>query len=183
MLKLKEGCKTCELVKNNHKLLERIYKTSYFIPSSSDSLKAIARELKGVVSYQGLLNHVKKHQRLNADDFNERMLQDAVKRAEKNAIIERFSTKSVQNAVINAGMEKLENGEMKVTATHLLKAAKDKYDVEAKTRDQSLKLAEMIAFFASGEDRSEKVYKKERVVIDAYDPSIPVTEDFTRRED
>jgi hypothetical protein len=66
-------------------------------------------------------------------------------------------------------MEKLEAGQMKLTASHLLKAAKDKSDAQAKIRDQQLALAEMVAF------------ANKTKIIDAYDPAIPVTENITSR--
>lgn len=183
MLKLKKGCKTCELVKNNKQLLKRIYNSSHFIPHSEDSLKQIAADYKEFMSYPALLNHVKKHQFVNSEDYKRKMLARTVKRAEVQVIEERFQANNVQDAVINQGMEKLANGEMKVTATHLLKAAKDKFDAQAKTRDQELALAEMVAFFASGEDKQDSVYVQKRKIIDVtdYDPAIPITEDFTSR--
>lgn len=177
MLKLKNGCKTCELVKNNKQLLNRIYKTSHFIPHSEDSLKRVAADYKDYFSYPALLNHVRRHQFINATDFKKSMLHRTVKQAEAKVFTERFESQNVQDAVINKGMEALQNGEMKLTATHLLKAAKDKSDAQAKKRDQQLALAEMVAFFASGEDSPEgKVYANNTKLIDAYDPAVPVTE-------
>ena len=180
MLKLKNGCKTCALVKNNKQLLERIYKSSHFIPHSEDSLKQIAGEYKDYFSYPALLNHVKKHQFINAMDYKKSMMRRVVKNAEAKVYMEQFQSNHVQDAVINKGMEALENGEMRLTPTHLLKAAKDKFDAQAKTRDQELALAEMVAFFASGEDNPEgKVHANKTKVIDVYNPAIPVTEDNT----
>lgn len=181
MLKLKNGCKTCLLVKNNKQLLDRIYKCSYFRPDSSDSPKSIARDYAEYVTYPALLNHIKHHQFINDSDFRSSMLHRVAKRAEAKIFTERFESLQVQDAVINEGMTRLESGELKVTATHLLKAAKDKSDAQAKIRDQQLALAEMVAFFASGEDNQEKVYANKPKVIDAYDPAVPVTENITSR--
>ena len=180
MLKLKKGCKTCLLVKNNK---HRIYKSSYFIPHSEDSLKKIAADYSDYFSYPALLNHVKKHQFINATQYKDSMMRRAAKNAEAQVFEERFQANNVQDAVINKGMEQLENGEMKITASHLLKAAKDKSDAQAKIRDQQLALAEMVAFFASGEDVKENVHETNRKVIDIddYDPSIPITDDITAR--
>jgi hypothetical protein len=180
MLKLKNGCKTCLLVKNNKQLLDRIYRCSYFRPESTDSPKQIARDYADYITYPALLNHIKRHQFINDGDFKKSMLIRAAKNAEAKIFTERFESMQVQDAVINKGMEKLESGEMKVSASHLLKAAKDKSDAQAKMRDQQLALAEMVAFFASGEDNQEKVYANKKV-IDAYDPSVPVTENITSR--
>lgn len=181
MLKLKNGCKTCDLVKNNKKLLQRIYDCSYFRPESDDSPKAIARDYEGYMTYAALLNHIKRHQFINDSDFRSSMLHRVAKNAEAKIFREKFEAVQVQDAVINAGMDKLESGEMQVTTSHLLKAAKDKSDAQAKIRDQQLALAEMVAFFASGEDNQEKVYANKSKAIDAYDPAIPVTENITSR--
>lgn len=181
MLKLKNGCKTCDLVKNNKQLLNRIYNSSYFIPHSTDSLKQIANDHKEFMSYPALLNHVKKHQFINSEDYKRKMLNRTVKKAEVRVIEERYQANNVQDAVINQGMEKLANGELRITATNLLNAAKDKFNAQAKTKDQEIKLAEMVAFFAAGEDRQDGVYEKKREIIDVTDVTTPFTEDITRR--
>lgn len=181
MLKLKKGCKTCELVKNNKQLLNRIYNSSHFLPHSEDSLKQIAKEYSEFFSYPALLNHVKKHQFINAVDYKDKMLRNAAKKAEAKAVMEMYQANNVQDAVINVGMERLQNGEMKVSATNLLKAAKDKSDAQAKIRDQQLSLAAMVAFFASGEDKQENVKARNRDNVIDYDPSVPITEDITGR--
>lgn len=140
-------------------------------------------EGKYTISYIALLNHVKKHQHLNASDYNRKMLEHKSKQAELKIIDDRFEAQNVQDAVMNIGMKKLEGGEMKVTADHILRAARDKQDGQAKVRDQTLQLAEMVAFFTSGEDKlgSEKIHDKRIIDIEEYDPSIPVTENtYTR---
>jgi hypothetical protein len=129
-------------------------------------------------SYISLLNHVKKHQHLNAEDYNKKMLVLKAKKAEASIIADRFEAQNVQDAVINRAMEKLEAGEMKLDANHLLRAAKDKQDALAKVRDQQIQLAEMVAFYTSGEDKlgSEKIYDRRHIALEEYDPAIPITE-------
>jgi hypothetical protein len=107
------------------------------------------------------------------------MLKMKAKDAEMSIISDRFEAVNVQDAVINRGMEKLENGELKIDANHLLKAAKDKQDAQAKVRDQQLQLAEMVAFFASGEDNlgSEKIDDRRIIELEDYNPAIPITQD------
>src|SRR6185437_12053619 len=182
MLAYRKNCKLCNLVKNDSKLLKRIYDSSYFIPHSKDSLRAIWRDCNqltpGAFSYLALQNHVKKHQHLNAEDYNRKMLLLKSKQAEGKIIADRFEAQNVQDAVMNLGMKKLENGELKITTDHMLRAAKDKQDAQAKVRDQQLQLAEMVAFYTSGEDKyeSEKIYDRRSITLEEYDPSVPIAE-------
>ena len=178
MLKYKVNCKICNAIKDNPKLMKRIYDSSYFIPHSKDSLRKIALDCEGQFSYLALLNHVKKHQHLNAEDYNSKMMQYKAKKAEMKIIEDRFEAQHVQDAIINQGMANLEKGVIHVTADNLLRAAKDKQDALAKKRDQQLQLAEMVAFYTSGEDqqKGDRIYDRRKIVIDEYDPAIPVAE-------
>lgn len=182
MLKLKDNCKVCIRIKVNPKLAKRIYDSSYFIPHSKDSLRKIwldcLAEEPGAFTYLSMTNHVKRHQHINAGDYNRKMLADKVKKVEMKIVESRFESMNVQDAVMNVGMEKLESGELKVTTNDLLRAAKDKFDGQAKVRDQQLALAEMVAFYASGEDNleSERIDDRRALVIEEYDPAVPITE-------
>lgn len=183
MLVLRPNCKVCQEVKKNKKLLDRIYNTSYFIPHSKDTLHKLFLDCDGAFTYLSLRNHVKKHQHLNAGDYNNKMLKIKAQQAEKKIINDRFEAQNVQDAVMNVGMQKLENGEMKITADHILRAAKDKQDAQAKQRDQQLQLAEMVAFYTSGEDKlgSDKIDDRRIIAIEDYDPALPVTQDTDTR--
>lgn len=179
MLVIKNNCKTCKAVKKNPKLLARIYNSSFYISHSKDSLRQIHADcVKSgeVFSYVALLNHCKRHQHINANDYQEKMLKIKARGAENQLMEDRFEAQNVQDAVMNAGMDKLQTGELKISADHLLRAARDKQDAQAKQKDQQLALAEMIAFFASGEGNpdSEKIHDRRIIDIDEYDPSIPV---------
>lgn len=181
MIVYKKNCKVCQMVRKDQKFMKRIYDSSFFIPHSKDTLAHIFRDCRQIdphcFSYLGLQNHVKKHQHLNARDYQNKMLALKVKGVEGKIIESRFEAVNVQDAVINKGMEGLENGTMKIGADHLLRAARDKQDALAKQKDQQLALAEMVAFFASGEDNlgSEKIYDRRIIDLGDYDPSIPVS--------
>lgn len=181
MLSYRKNCKVCLAVKKNSKLLNRIYNSSFYIPHSKDTLAQIHKdaisEAPGVFTYLGLLNHVKKHQHLNAADYEKKMMAQKVKGIESKIIESRFEAVNAQDAVINMGMDKLEKGEMKITADHLLRAAKDKQDALAKQKDQQLALAEMVAFFASGEDNqgSDRIHDRRIIDLDDYNPAIPIS--------
>lgn len=187
MLAYRKNCRVCVLVKDNPKLLKRIYDSSFFIPHSKDSLSQIHRDCQAsgqIFSYISLLNHVKKHQHLNAEDYNIKMMKAKSKQIENKLITDRFEAQHVQDAVMNIAMQKLEDGELKITADHLLRAAKDKQDGQAKVRDQQLQLAEMVAFYTSGEDNygSEKIHDRRHITLEEYDPAIPITENPDIRE-
>ena len=183
MLTYRKNCKVCNAVKSNPKLLKRLYDCSYYIPHSKDTLRAICTDCKkedpNSFSYVALLNHVKKHQHLNVHDYDQKMMKLKAQKAEMSIISDRFEAQNVQDAVINKAMEKLENGEMKLNASHLLRAAKDKQDAQAKKRDQQLQLAEMVAFFTSGEDKvkGERIYDKRVITLEEYDPAVPIAYD------
>ncbi len=189
MLAYRKNCKICNAVKTNSKLLKRIYDSSYFIPHSKDTLRQIhedcKRENPDCFSYVALLNHVKKHQHLNAEDYNMKMLKLKAKQAENKITADRFQAQAAQDAVINAAMQKLENGELKITTDHLLRAAKDKQDALAKVRDQQIQVADMIAFYTSGEDKyeSEKIYDRRHIALEEYDPAIPITDNPDSRQE
>jgi hypothetical protein len=181
MIAYKKNCKVCNLIKSDKKLMKRIYDCGYYIPHSKDSLAAIHRDCNqvtpGAFSYLALTNHCKKHQHINAADYEKAALARKVKGIESQLIEARYEAVNVQDAVMNEGMKKLESGEMRITADHLLRAAKDKQDAEAKRKDQQLALAEMVAFFASGEDNqgSDKIYDRRIIDLDDYDPAIPIS--------
>lgn len=182
MLAYKKNCKICQACKANPKLLKRLYNSSYFIPHSTDSLRQIATDCRkedpNSFSYPALLNHMRKHQHLNAEDYNAKMLKYKAKQAESRLIEDKFEAQNVQDAVMNEGMKKLESGELNITTSHLLQAARDKQDAQAKIRDQQLQLAEMVAFYASGEDKfeDERIYDRRHIALEEYDPAIPITE-------
>lgn len=180
MITYKKNCKICMLIKKDTKLLKRIYDSSYYIPHSKDTLAQIHRDCVQVgqaFSYLSLTNHVKKHQHINAADYEKKLMVQKVKGIESKIMESRFEAVNAQDAVINIGMEKLESGEMRITADHLLRAAKDKQDAQLKKGDQQLQLAEMMAHFASGEDNlgSEKIHDRRIIELDDYDPAIPVS--------
>lgn len=180
MLKLHPRCKVCIAIKQNKRLMERIYNSSFYISHSTDSLMKIHADCQaeGVdFNYDALRNHAKKHQHLNAADYQKKMMHRAAKKAEVAILNDRYTPQQAQDAVINKGMEQLEKGEMTIKADHMLRAAKDKQDAQAKIRDQQLQLAEMVAFYASGEDnyKPEVMHDRRRITVEDYDPSIPIT--------
>jgi len=181
MIAYKKNCKVCNLIKTDKKLLKRIYDSAYYIPHSKDTLAQIHRDCKQIdptcFTYLGLLNHCKKHQAINAADYERKMIQQKALGVEQKLIEDRFAPVNAQDAVINEAMKKLDKGELKVTTDHLLRAARDKQDFIAKKADQQLQLAEMIAFYTSGEDlaKEDRMFDSRIIDIEPYDPATPIT--------
>lgn len=190
MITYKSNCGVCKTIRKDKKLTSRIYGTSFYIPHSKDSLRKVAQDCatqagegQAPFTYQGILNHCKKHQHLNQSDFSKKMLEQKQKIAQRKQINAMYEAESVQDAIMNRGMELLDSGEMSIKADHLLKAAKDKQDFQSKVRDQLLQLAEMVAFYASGEDnsRAEVIDDRRIIEIESYDPAVPIAENIDTR--
>jgi len=150
MIKLAKTCKVCKTIKaqgTDGKLARRIYNSKQFI-RGGEPLQAIADSYVGDFTYQSLFNHVKVHQNLNEEELTERKL-DKIDR--QVAAKQRRHYREAHQAIIDKGLEQLESGEMKVTATHLIQAANKTADIELKKADQNLSFMGMIAAFASKE--------------------------------
>lgn len=111
---------------------------------------------------------------MSEGDYKDRHLRKIAKDAEKKILKRQIESKEVWDEVINQGMEKLQSGELTMRTGDLLKAAKDKSDYEMKVKDQQLAMAEMMWFFASGENNESRSYDR-RVVegkaVTDFDPS------------
>ena len=158
MLVLEKRCVVCKAVKTNKPLLKRIYESSWFIPHSKDTLRAIQADYKNVISYESLLNHVKKHQFIDSQDYTEKMLAYEDKKAERNAVQKAVKAQDAVQSIIEKGMERLESGEITVDTNQLIRASQVKLSADAKAKDQELATIEMVAHFLSGENASDRVY-------------------------
>jgi hypothetical protein len=171
MLKLKSNCAVCAAVQANPKLLNRIYNCSWFVPHSKDSLLAIANDCTGAFSYQSLKNHVKRHQFLNARDYTQKMMKLKAKEIEDKMAYKAVDSATIWDTAMAMGLERLKAGEMEIKTDHLLKAAKDKSDFQLKKSDQSLRLAEMVAHFASLENTNNERINETRKTITSQPPA------------
>lgn len=187
MIKTKKNCKVCQTILGQPKkwegrLAERIYKSRYYMPSSSYNLSDVAREYQDKFGYESILNHCKKHQFLSEDDFNERHLRQTAKQAEKALLKQAIKSTEVWDSVIHKGMEELEAGHMPLSANHLLSAARDKSNFELKHADQQLALMDMVFGFASGEDLPQGVREDEDGIIEGEVIAPGVEESDQERE-
>lgn len=152
---------------------------------STVSLQQIHEEYADLFSYKSLIRHVKNHQFLSEDDFNDRHLRQIAKQAEKQILKKQIEAKEVWDEVITQGMEKLQSGELTMKTADLLKAAKDKSDHQMKVKDQQLAMAEMMWHFASGENEDSKNYDRriiEGKAVTDFDPTEVPTGDIETRE-
>lgn len=131
--------------------MKRIYGSRVYI-RGGEPLQTIWEDYADKFSLQSLRNHTKKHQFIDGKDFNKRHLENIAKKAEQNIIKKQIESKDVWDRVIEEGMLRLETGEISMKTADLLKAAKDKSDYDFKKKDQEMAMAEMIYFFASGEN-------------------------------
>lgn len=188
MLKIKESCGVCKTIKEEPALLEKIFKSQAYLKSSSVSLNNIHQAYEGKFSYRSLLNHCKNHQFMSDEDYNSRHLRQIAKKAEKDILKRKIESGEVWDKVIAQGIEGLEEGTMAVKTADLLKAAKDKSDYELKTKDQELAFAEMMYFFASGENQNNlrKPYDRKYVegeTVENIHPAQGIAADSRAGED
>ena len=187
MLKSHPLCKICSLIKENPKILKDIYNTNAYSKGTGISLAKLAEEYAGVFSYDNLKNHVKKHQFMSAADFKTRELRKIASQAERQILKKKMDSVNVWDTVVDMGMEKLENGELKMDMKDVLKATKDRSDYQFKKQDNELRLAEMVAFFTSGADNQELSRKYDRRIVTTeevtdFDPTPPATRSLEEGE-
>lgn len=148
-------CSICLRIKAEPKLKKRIWDSKKFNPhdKGAETLTDIQRHYN--FSYRSLESHCTKHQYLDPERMADKELERIAKRSENKAIIKErrdlVEAETVWDEVIVAAREGIKNGEIKLNANHLLKAAKDKTDYNLKKTGQKMQMMEMIAHFASGE--------------------------------
>lgn len=186
MLKPNPQCKVCQAIETNPKLAKQIFDSSWYIKSSSTSLLDVTKQYEGLFSYDSLRAHVKRHQFLKPHQVRSRTQTIIKRNAAKVATYEKAQVGDVWDKVISVGMQKLDDGEIEFRTSDLLKAANDKANYGLKVKDQELAMAEMVAYFASGEGNVEESSKYDRRVIEGetvedYDPTLEPTADSDRR--
>lgn len=174
-------CDVCKLSLKKKDLHQRILNSRKFFPSNkqAETIQAIADSYK--IGYISLIRHIKNHVAINPEEVLEAEMQRLANRADAQNKLEAMPTYSagpvptdVWNDVIEKAKEGLEDGTIKLTANHLLKAAKDKSDFEIKKKNQDMAIQEMMWHFASGEALGATKY--DRRIIEGgtgedYDPT------------
>lgn len=152
MIDYKSNCAVCKHIKKHKKLADDIYKTTAYDKSSKVSLASLHKIYQDHFSYDSLKNHVKKHQGLSADDLSQRHLNNIVKKAEKELVKKQIEAKDVWETILDLGHEQIKDGSIRLKASDVTRAAKDKSDHDLKVKDQEIAMIEMIYHFASGEN-------------------------------
>lgn len=137
-------------------------------------------------SYDSIRAHCKRHQFYKPYEIRARNQRQIAKQEKARRKMEAVKTTSVWDSVITEGMRRLDEGELEMKAGDLLKAAKDKSDYELKVKDQELAMAQMVAYFASGEGDVEESRKYDRRIIEGetaehFDPSAELAAVTDRR--
>lgn len=152
-------CKVCKLIKaearsDKKTLMNRIYDSRRYSPGG-ESLTEIAKDYTDKFEYQSLYKHARYHQHIDAEKLADIKVKRAVKEGENEKIRQLASIGDIHQEVMDQGLEALRNGTMEVTLPTVLKAVKDKADIEAKEKDQTLDFMKAVSMFASGELRRD----------------------------
>jgi hypothetical protein len=99
------------------------------------------------------------------------MLEKADADAERKAVQKAVKAHDAVQTVIDKGYQRLDSGEITVDTNQLLRASDIKMRADSKQKDQQLALIEMIAHFASGSDKNERVYIDNEVPAENSAPS------------
>lgn len=181
-------CGVCRLILQGDKeLKQRIFNSTYFMPmGGGETLVAIVESYggtskkAGVIGYQTLLNHVKRHQILDAPEQLRKSKEQLQTTTEQPLAPQlAIQPEEVYQEAMKQGMEKLQRGELQITARDLLKAATDKATIDLKKKDQEFKLAEMVYHFASGEATNATQY--DRRIIEGQAATAYDAADITAR--
>lgn len=163
MIKYKKNCAVCNTIKTHpkgKKLAERIYFSTHYNPTSTETLKDISDAHPKDFSYGSLRNHVKKHQFLTESDRDNAIVDKIQKKAESRISKERVKHNDVRKLVMDIGFEGIKQGNIKLNAANVLNAAKDEAAWESKQADRQLAMMEMVYHYTSGEANKSKAYDR-----------------------
>lgn len=189
MLKPNPNCKVCKAIDKHPTLTKEIYSTTWFVKTSRRTISDVQRKYQAEFTYESIARHVHNgHQTLTPQQIRTKNTKALAERKDKVTKAEKTKATVVWDSVIGEGMRKLQEGEMELKVADLLKATKDKSDYEFKVKDQELQMAEMVAYFASGEGDIKESSKYDRRFVEGetaedYDPTTEPTSDSDRRTD
>lgn len=151
-------CKVCIAIQadGGQSLLKRIYRSRAFDPRG-ESLNQIARENEDTFSYLSLLRHAQRHQALDRKQLAQRRIASLSREIENEKIKQHYSHNDLRELVIDKGFKDIESGDVKLTATSIMTAAKQASDIEEKSKDRQIEVLKMIGAFASGELVREEI--------------------------
>jgi hypothetical protein len=145
---IQSRCNVCKAIvaeykkDGSSKLERRLFNCRKFNPRGPETQTDIAREYGfSLVSMSG---HLKYHQ----NPKEEVVIQE---RMNRNIETKAKDYQTAQNIILDKGIEGIESGDIKLNAGTIASVARDKMNQEEKNKDRSLKMAEMIWAYTSGE--------------------------------
>lgn len=189
MLKPNKNCRVCKFIQTDEmgeKLEKELYNSTAFVKMARRTILDIANDHPTDFSYKSLRVHVNHHQSLSAVQIHRKNQTAIRKQKQREQEITNVKPNSVWDQVITTGMAKLKNGELEMRTADLLKATKDKSDYELKVKDQEMQMAEMVAYFTSGEGDLMERKKYDRRIVegqaeDYFDPAAELAATTERR--
>lgn len=186
MVRNSNKCNVCKAIQQFPKLEKDIDNSTFYIKSSSRTMLQIHKDYQEHFSYDSLRVHCREHQSLTPKQITTKNQKILAKKQKEASQIESAKATTIWDTVIKEGSRRLQNGEMEMRTSDLLKAVKDKSDYELKVKDQELQMAQMVAYFASGEGDIEESTKYDRRIIEGeaaehFDPSAELAGDSDRR--
>ena len=180
-LNFEHRCSHCQYSLKHKDFHNRILNCRKFFPSNkqAETIQAIADAYN--LNYITLIRHITNHVAIDPEEILATEMQRLTNRADAQDKLEAMPTYTagpvpadVWNDVIEKARVGLDDGTIKLTANHLLKAAKDKSDFEIKKKNQDMAIQEMMWHFASGEAKNSTSY--DRRIIESgtgtdYDPA------------
>lgn len=150
----RKNCATCIAIEKTPTLKARIYRSKAYLKNdkAAESLRSIAETYH--LPYNSIMRHCKNHQTKTPEQIAQAEISRIAKTAEeKTELQEKMAAVDatiVWDDVIKKGIMDLREGNIKLTANHLLKATKDKTDYDIKRKNQEMSMMQMIWHFASG---------------------------------
>lgn len=191
MVKPNPNCKVCKTIEKKPSLKNEIYNCTWFVRTSRVKPSELQRRYQDSFTYESLQRHLHNgHQALTETQIRNKNTKSISKTRQKQiqGRADNVNANEVWNQVIQEGMNRLNAGELEMKVSDLLKATKDKSDFEFKVKDQELAMAEMVAYFASGEGDTRERKKYDARIIEgesseSFDASTEFTEDSSRRSE
>lgn len=143
--KVRGNCKVCITILQespDDPTKSQLYK---FIKDHQIGTKTVAGVARAYpdLMYLSIRNHSMKHQAISEHQLVKKKVAVQQKAIAKKAAIEGIKFSDAQQEILEAGMEALRNGDMKLTANVIAKIAKDIADIEAKKTDQAIELQKL----------------------------------------
>lgn len=166
-LRFEVRCLVCQRAAHSTRFHKDVINSRHFFPNNKEALSLLEISKQHNVNYNSLLRHIKNHVTIDPEELTNMEMERIATRQEKQSKLEearslgqvsqefgvvvKTSPTDVWDEVIDKAREGISDGTIKLTANHLLKAAKDKSDYEIKKKNQDIAIQEMMWHFASGE--------------------------------